>query len=214
LFNKDVVLVFSRWGKVASATTATQLINDYGVDEIYFTGVAGSLQPTLEIGDVVIGQQVLQYDVDARPLFEQFEIPLLGKKYFETARKSRDILFKSVDSFLKNYDNFIDEKLAQEFNIINPKVVVGTIASGDQFISDNTSVNHLLKTLPNVCCVEMEGAAVAQVCYEYEVPFSIIRIISDKANDKASIDFKAFIEKIASHYTLHIFNKFFNNAID
>ena len=87
LFGQPVVLVFSRWGKVASATTTTQLINDFNVDEIIFTGVAGSVHDDLNIGDIVIGKHLYQHDMDASPLLEKFEIPLLRKKYFETQRQ-------------------------------------------------------------------------------------------------------------------------------
>ena len=72
LFNVEVVLVFSRWGKVASATTATQLINDFAVDEIIFTGVAGAISKKVTIGDVIIGKHLYQHDVDASPLFKKF----------------------------------------------------------------------------------------------------------------------------------------------
>ena len=84
LWEKEVVLVFSRWGKVASATPATHLITDFEVSEILFTGVAGAVDSTLNIGDVVIGDAMYQHDMDASPLLEPFEVPLLGKKYFET----------------------------------------------------------------------------------------------------------------------------------
>ena len=71
LFNVEIVLVFSRWGKVASATTATQLINDFEVDEIIFTGVAGAISKDLNIGDIIIGKHLYQHDVDASPLFKK-----------------------------------------------------------------------------------------------------------------------------------------------
>ena len=76
LFNKPVVIVFSRWGKVAASATATQLINDFKVDEIIFTGVAGAISPTLNIGDIVIGDKLYQHDMDASPLYQKFEIPI------------------------------------------------------------------------------------------------------------------------------------------
>ena len=86
LFNVEIVLVFSRWGKVASATTATQLINDFAVDEIIFTGVAGAISPLMNIGDIVIGKNLYQHDVDASPLFKKFEVPLLHKIYFAKSK--------------------------------------------------------------------------------------------------------------------------------
>ncbi len=74
----------------------------------------------------------------------------------------------------------------------------------DQFLSDAIATQNLSSALPSVLCVEMEGAAVAQVCFEYNIPFSIIRIISDKANDNAHIDFPLFAKEVASHYALGI----------
>jgi adenosylhomocysteine nucleosidase len=86
---------------------------------------------------------------------------------------------------------------------------VGDIASGDQFFSSNEQKHALNTQLPDVLCVEMEGAAVAQVCYEYEIPFSIIRTISDVADDQSHIDFPSFINKISSKYAAEIIKNIF-----
>jgi adenosylhomocysteine nucleosidase len=213
LFNIDVVLVFSRWGKVASATTVTQLINDYNIDEIIFTGVAGAISKDLNIGDIVIGKHLYQHDIDASPLFKKFEVPLLNKTYFETSATHRAQLYKATQMFLNSYSDSIDTEMAQSFKIASPKVIISDIASGDQFISDTNSVLKLTTELSTVSCVEMEGAAVAQVCYEYNIPFSIIRIISDKANDNAHIDFSKFAKEIASHYALGVLKEYFKLII-
>jgi len=209
LFGKEVVLVFSRWGKVASATTATQLINDFDLDELIFTGVAGGISPDLNIGDIVIGKQLVQYDMNASPLYNMFEIPLLNKTFFETNPSKRQQLTQASESFLNNYAKVISESEARDLNIINPKVFVGDITSGDQFISKESQVKFITTNLGSVLCVEMEGAAVAQVCYEYDIPFTIMRIISDKANGDAHVDFPIFVEKIASKYALEIFKNYF-----
>lgn len=210
LFGKKVVLVFSRWGKVASATTATQLINDYDLEEIIFTGVAGAIQPELNIGDIIIGNRLFQYDVDASPFFEKFAIPILDKKYFKTNAQNRDKLVRASQTFIDNYSLTISDDEATNFGIKHPKVVVGNIASGDQFINTRSRVDELKSALPNVDCIEMEGAAVAQVCYEYNVAFSIIRIISDKAHDNAHIEFQKFAKSIATKYALGIFKTYMN----
>jgi nucleoside phosphorylase len=86
LWGTPVVVVFSRWGKVAAATTATHLISEFGVGEILFTGVAGAAQPGLNVGDVVVGARFWQHDIDARPLFPRHEIPLLGRSSFVSFR--------------------------------------------------------------------------------------------------------------------------------
>jgi len=212
LFTKDVVLVFSRWGKVASATTATQLINDHPVDEIIFTGVAGAVNHKLEIGDIVIGNKLYQHDVDASPLFKKYEIPLLDKTFFETSASRQEKLKSATETFLLDYNRYINPIKSESFNISQPKLFVGNIASGDQFISSMESVSNLLKEIPEICCVEMEGSAVAQVCYEYKIPFSILRIISDKANNNAHIDFPKFAKEVASHYALGILENYCRDA--
>ena len=202
LFGKDVVLVFSRWGKVAAAVTTTQLIHDFNPRQLIFTGVAGAIRPELNIGDVVIGNKLYQYDMDARPFFDRFEIPILKKKYFKTDYQEK--LMESTQHFINNYSEFIPSIYAQLFDIQCPKSILGDIASGDSFISTAQQVKSISNALPDVYCVEMEGAAIAQVCYEYDIPFSIIRIISDKADDNSHIDFANFSDKIASHYALGI----------
>lgn len=207
LFNKKIVLVFSRWGKVAAAATTTQLINDFNPSEIIFTGVAGSLKKNINIGDVVIGDKLFQYDVDCSPIFEKFEIPILKKKYFKIENTEK--IQNATLRFLKDYNKYISTENAVQFNIQTPNVFVGDIATGDQFVSTKQKVTELNTQLPSVLCTEMEGAAVAQVCYEYKVPFSIIRVISDKANDNATIDFPKFAKNIASNYALGILKNYF-----
>lgn len=209
LFNKNVVLVFSRWGKVASAATTTQLINDFELDEIIFTGVAGAISNNLNIGDVVIGKNLFQHDLNASPFYKKFEIPIIKKLFLET--KNPDKLITATTFFLENYNNYVNLNDAKSFDITKPKLVFGDIASGDQFISSLKKIAKLNKQIPTAICVEMEGAAVAQICYEYNMPFSIIRIISDKANDNATIDFSKFSNTIASNYALGILEHYFKN---
>jgi adenosylhomocysteine nucleosidase len=202
----DTVVVFSRWGKVAAATTATTLIHEFKITELLFTGVAGAISPNLKIGDIVLGQRLIQHDMDARPLMKQYEIPLLSKTYFESDVTHLDIATKAIRNVFesKSLHSVIEIENLNEFAISQPKLVVGDIASGDQFFSSNEQKQALKTQLPNVLCVEMEGAAVAQVCYEYEVPFSIIRTISDVADDQSHIDFPSFIKKISSKYAAEI----------
>ena len=206
VFNTAVVIVFSRWGKVASAATTTQLINDYSPSEILFTGVAGGIDPQLNIGDIVIGNNLFQHDMDASPFFKKFHIPILNIESFST--KNQKNLVLATNNFLNNFSNYIKQQEIVNFGLELPKVLLGDIASGDQFISSSDKMNQIKKELPTVLCVEMEGAAVAQVCFEYKTPFSIIRIISDKANDTADIDFPRFVNTVASKYALGILEKY------
>lgn len=206
LQGKEVIIVFSRWGKVASAITTTQLINDFDIDEIIFTGVSGSLDASMNVGDIVLGTQLYQHDMDTRPLFNQFEIPLLGKTFFEA--KKNVALEKAAAAFIATIEAHISTEKLNEFNISHIKMSKGAILSGDQFISSKEKVASLKKAIPNALCVEMEGASVAQVCYEYEIPFSIIRIISDNANDEAPIDFPEFTKSVACKYAKGIFENY------
>lgn len=198
LFNNEVVIVFSRWGKVAASATLTQLLNSFDISEVIFSGVAGALQKNLNIGDIIIGTALKQHDMDASPLYPAMEIPLLDKTSFKTSNSPK--LENATQYFLVNYSKYFDKETLKEFEIKNPKYYKGLIVSGDQFVNSDEKINIILKKAPNALCVEMEGAAVAQVCYEYDIPFQIIRIISDKANDNSHIDFPLFAKKVAGKY--------------
>lgn len=202
LHGHDCVVTLSRVGKVAAAATAMHLILEFGVSEIIFTGVAGALSPGLHIGDVVIAGELLQHDLDARPLFPRFEAPLLGVSRFaiEPARIARAA--RAANTFLRTgLSQAVGAVDRTKFRLEDPKVAQGLVVSGDQFITSSRSKTALLDMLPHALCVEMEGAAVAQVCHEHDVPMTVIRTISDAADDGAPKDFGAFIENVASEYS-------------
>lgn len=208
LFGQPVVAVFSRWGKVAAATTVTNLILDFDVKQVIFTGVAGALSNRLKVGDIVVGKDLYQHDMDARPLMQQFEIPLLGTTKFTTDKTFTEKCHKASLSFVRNgFTEQVSENELKEFNLSTPEIHIGDIASGDQFISSSAKKNEIISGIPSLLCTEMEGASVAQVCYEYNIPFSIIRIISDEADENANIDFPSFVNKVASKYSLGILEK-------
>ena len=206
LFGQEVVAVFSRWGKVAAATTATDMILNFKVDRIIFTGVAGAISDDVNVGDIVIGKRLFQHDMDARPLIRRFEIPLTGKTYFETPQPSVDTMSQAVHNFLKNNEEFL-EVLAEQ-NIPNPSMFTGDIASGDLFISSTIMKQALIKNLPSVLCSEMEGAAVAQVCDDYNVPLNVVRVISDSADENAHISAVSFVNQHAGDYSLSILKEY------
>jgi len=206
LQGQEVVAVFSRWGKVASAITATNLILDFKVDRIVFTGVAGALSPELNVGDIVIGQRLFQHDMDARPLMRRFEIPLTGKTSFETPLQNVETMAQAVHNFLKNNKEF--RKVLSEQNIPNPKMLIGDIASGDLFISSTEMKHALIKNLPSVLCAEMEGAAVAQVCDDFGVPLIVVRVISDSADEEAHLSAIGFVNQHAGDYSLSILKEY------
>jgi len=205
LWDRDVVLVFSRWGKVAAASTTVVLIREFGAKEIIFTGVAGAINPELKVGDVVIGNKLYQHDIDARPMLAQYEIPLLGIVDIESDPGRREQIEAAASTFVtEQLFSSISKSSILEFNIDMPNVVIAGIATGDQFISNESQAAQLRENLPDVACVEMEGGAVAQICNEYDIPFSVIRTISDSANAEAGLDFPKFVANVASEYSLGI----------
>ncbi|MEG1556282.1 MAG: 5'-methylthioadenosine/adenosylhomocysteine nucleosidase [Bacteroidales bacterium] len=207
------VVVFSRWGKVAAATTATVLINQFKVTEIIFCGVAGALAPDLKVGDIVVGKQFIQHDMDSRPILKQYELPFIKKTFIECRIEQLERATKAVEQLLDPenlHNSFLPEELAA-FQITNPKMRVGDIASGDQFFANTEQKEALLHHLPTISCVEMEGAAVAQVCYEYDIPLTVIRTISDSADEQSPLDFPSFLKKIASQYSMRIIENIYQN---
>ncbi|GHT33298.1 5'-methylthioadenosine/S-adenosylhomocysteine nucleosidase [Bacteroidia bacterium] len=200
---QEVVAVFSHWGKVAATLTATTLITKFGVEKIIFTGVAGGISPDLRIGDIVVSRNLYQHDMDSSPVFPRYEIPLLKNNHIETPETERDKVFYIIKNFInEDFSKKIPAEELERFHITKPQVIVGDIASGDEFVSETSGTRQrIINDLPTVFCVEMEGAAVAQVCHDFDIPFVVIRIISDSANDDAHIDFPRFIENIASIYS-------------
>lgn len=206
LNNQKVVVVYSRVGKVAASATVTTLILKFKISELIFTGVAGGIHTDVKIGDIVLGQSLIQHDMNAQPLFPAYEIPMLGKAYFDTDSSQLEVATTAILEILEeqHLHNVISEKDLDKFNIHQPQLHVGLIGSGDLFFSTNAQKEKLQQNLPEILCVEMEGAAVAQVCYEFDVPFIIIRTISDDADDHSILDFNSFIEKISNVYSVEI----------
>ena len=204
--NQEVVVVYSRIGKVAASATVATLILKFKVTELIFTGVAGGISSDLKIGDIVIGTELVQHDMDAFPLFPTYEIPLIGQSFFKGSKELIALAKESIQSIFDNayLNTVIATEDLKQFNITQPSVHLGLIASGDQFFRDQEQKDHLLAGLPATLCVEMEGAAVAQICYEFGIPFVIIRTISDDADQHSTIDFTKFTEKVSNIYSIEI----------
>lgn len=189
-----VILALSRIGKVAAATTATALLTRFGAQQVLFTGVAGGMGPDVHVGDVVVGSQYLQHDMDASPLFPRYEVPLSGRSRYEADAALLALACKSVTR--------MQPVLRTEY--FAAKMHRGLIVSGDRFVSSAMEVSALRQSLAvaghHPLAVEMEGAAVAQVCADYRVPFVAIRTISDRADDAAHVDFPKFVRETASVY--------------
>ena len=195
------VVAFSKWGKVAATITATLLVQEFGVTDLFFIGTAGALAEGLRVGDIVISKRLVQHDLDARPMISRFELPLLNRVYVGSDPELTELAGKAVANLLKKgVEQMVGEEAVREFSLA-PKLYFGDIASGDQFINSIEKRQEILGLLPDVLCVEMEGAAVAQVCLEFNLPFTVIRTISDTADHNARVDFGKFIVEVANAYS-------------
>ncbi|MEZ2295341.1 5'-methylthioadenosine/adenosylhomocysteine nucleosidase [Variovorax sp. RCC_210] len=202
LHGQPVVAVLSRIGKVAAAVTATVLLERFGVRAIVFTGVAGGLAPGVNVGDVVVATELLQHDMDASPIFPKHEVPLMELSRFAADAAISDALAQVVTNVLRDPVALIGQEGVDEFGLSSPQVHRGLLVSGDRFVSTTAESAALQRELPDALAVEMEGAAVAQVCHDYGVPFAAMRTISDRADDAAHGDFARFVAVVASRYSL------------
>ncbi len=178
----DVVIVRSGIGKVNAGLCAQILADVFQVTHIINTGVAGSLNAKLDIGDILISKDALYHDMDVRIFGYQLgEVPQMGCREFKA-------------------DKSMIEAAVSSCKEVNPDihVEVGRILSGDQFISDKAKKETLIADFQGDC-TEMEGAAIAHSAYLNKIPFVIIRAISDKADDSAEMDYPTFEREAAKH---------------
>jgi adenosylhomocysteine nucleosidase len=182
LGNHSAVAVCSGIGKI-NATVCTQiLVSQFAITHGVFTGVAGGIAPGFDIGDIILGEDIIQYDMDVTALgYELGFVPRLGIR----SLPGDPALIKSA---LR-----IGESDPQRFG----KVVRGRILTGDSFIASHERGRGLYEGLGGLC-VDMEGAAVAQACYLAQIPSLVIRSLSDKADAQANLDYKACIRLAAN----------------
>lgn len=179
---KEVVVVRSGIGKVNAGICTQILVDEYNVEAVINTGIAGSLNPAIDIGDIVLSTDTIQHDVDATGFgYDLGVIPRMDTSTFLADEKLKELAKTSCEK-------------------VNPdiKVFEGRIVSGDQFISDREKKNYIVDNFKGYC-TEMEGAAIAQAAYLNNVPFLIIRAISDKADDSATVDYPTFEAKAIEH---------------
>lgn len=204
LHGHEVVLGLTGIGKVAAATTTASLIVHSGVQRVLFTGVAGGIGAGVQVGDVVVAQQFVQHDMDARPLVARWQVPGHPHVLMDCNAAMTEQLQQAAQSCVHTAAVWQEPLLAGRA----PQAHAGLVASGDQFIESATVSTGLRDTFlaagHRVLAVEMEGAAIAQVCADFGVPLAAVRTISDRADDSASVDFPAFIERVASRYAQHI----------
>lgn len=178
----EVVVVRSGIGKV-NAAMCTQILSDvYHVNAIINTGIAGSLNAAIDIGDIVLSTDTLEHDMDAVAFgYPLGQIPRMDTLSFEADCKLRGMA-----------------KLACEKVNADVHVFEGRVVSGDQFVSDKKKKQWLVDNF-NGYCTEMEGAAIAHAAYLNDIPYLVIRAISDKADDSASVDYPTFEAKAIEH---------------
>jgi len=201
LHGQDVVAVLSGIGKVAAATTATLLIERFGVKRIVFTGVAGGLGADVQVGDVVLARSFLQHDMDASPLFPRHEVPGYGRARFEADVPWTDALELACDRMLHTLPQQLGADTVAAFGLQTPRLHQGLLISGDRFVATTAESAALQRELPDALAVEMEGAAFAQVCHDFGVSLAVVRTISDRADDTAHVDFPRFLREVASRYS-------------
>ena len=182
LGGKEVVVVRSGIGKVNAAVCTQILVDDFKADTVINTGIAGSLKAEINIGDIVVSTDLVHHDMDA----VNFGYPL-GQ-------------IPQMDTFSFKADERLVELAEKACHEVNPEIQVfrGRIVSGDQFIADKKVKNRITGNFQGYC-TEMEGAAIAQAAYLNDVPFVVLRAISDKADDSASMDYPTFEAQAAEH---------------
>lgn len=173
LYGKDVVIVRCGIGKVNAAICSQILIDDFNVDVIVNVGIAGGIGKDIFPGDIVIAENLIQYDMDTSAFGDKVgQIPRLDTYDFKCDDNLVNLAKGACESFEKSF-------------------FVGRIATGDQFVADIEKIKWLNEEFHAIAC-EMEGGSIAQVCYLNKVPFVVIRSISDNANNGAHMDFEKF----------------------
>lgn len=182
LSGHEVVLVRSGIGKVNAAVAASILADSFKVRAIINTGIAGSLDAKIDIGDIVLATDALEHDMD-----------VTGLGYDRGVVPDQEISIYEADENLRKAAKDVCEK-------VNPdiKVFEGRVVSGDQFISNKEVKDDIVNTFGGMC-TEMEGAAIAHTAWLYNIPYLIIRSISDKADDSAELDYPSFQKKAIEH---------------
>ena len=175
----EIVIAYSKIGKVFASLTASTMIEKFRCDTLLFSGVAGGINPKLKIGDLIIADKLCQHDLDITAFGHPHGFVPGGKVFVETSKELREVAIKVANE-----------------NDLN--VIVGTIATGDQFVHSNERKEFIEKTF-TADALEMEGASVAVVCDALNVPFFILRAISDTADMDAGFDFDEFLKSSAKN---------------
>lgn len=212
---QPVIIAKSGIGKVAAASTAAIMIATFNCSEIIFLGVAGGILGRAAIGDIVISTAAIQHDFDGRPWVEQSVVFSVGKCKIPADEQLqahaqavvRDVLSDDMALVFDDSSKPTGRKILSKLGR-SPDLLMGTILSGDQFVSSEEMNKNLGSRFKDALCVEMEGAAVAQICYEAMVPYVVIRAISDSGSGDAPIQFDDFCNNISSPLMLSILKRY------
>ena len=201
LHGHEVVAVLSGIGKVAAATTTALLLERFRPQQLLFTGVAGGLGEGVAVGDIVVGSHYLQHDMDASPLFPRHEMPGYGRSRFAADPALLRVMQQAAEDAVAWLPVRLDAATRAAFGLQAPRVHSGKIVTGDRFVATAAESRALRAELREALAVDMESGAVAQVCHDYSIPFCAVRTISDRADDQAHVDFPAFLQQVARHYS-------------
>lgn len=193
LGGREVILALSGVGKVAAASTATLLVQQ--ASAVVMVGTAGGIGAGVEPGDVVVASELLQHDLDARPLWDRWVVPSLGVARIAADPQLTGALAAAAEVVVAGHR----PELAR-LGFGSPSWHLGLVVSGDVFVATPEGSASLRQELPDALAVEMEGAAIAQVCRTAGVPFAVARTISDRADHSALVDFPRFLEEVAAPY--------------
>ena len=201
LHGHEVIAVLSGIGKVAAATTTAVLLERFRPQQVIFTGVAGGIGEGVAVGDIVVGSHYLQHDMDASPLFARHELPGYGLSRFPADPALLRVMQQAAEDAIAWLPGQLDAATRAAFSLHSPRVHSGKIVTGDRFVATEAESRALRAELREALAVDMESGAVAQVCHDYSVPFCAVRTISDRADDQAHVDFPAFLQQVARHYS-------------
>lgn len=208
----EVLAVLCGVGKVAAATTAAVLADRFQARALLLTGVAGGLAAGVRVGDAVVARAFLQHDLDASPLFPRYEVPFYGRAMFETDPRLSAALEAALARVLGRLPQVLGAQAVAEFDLHAARAHGGLIISGDRFIATRAASAALRQALPDALAVEMEGAAIAQVCHDWGLPLAGLRTVSDRADDQAHADFDRFVRAVASPYAAAVLDELFRAA--
>jgi adenosylhomocysteine nucleosidase len=204
-----IVATTTGYGKVGAAATTASVLHRFQPAAVVFGGVAGGIDPEVRIGDVVIGDRFIQHDYDASPIFAPQVIPSLGVSEIPADPRLSGVLGTATARYLRTRaSSEIVEVPGHLFEVASMTQHTGLIGSGDQFISGVKDAADLHRRFPRMLAVEMEGAAVAQVCAERDTPFAVFRLISDRADQDAEFDFISFVSSVAAPLAAGIIDEF------